>query len=166
MKNISIITDEIIDGLLVEMKLCNRHVIRTSTIRNRVTDYLLLDYGNNDTKDLVNMGITQLIQQRLYAKGFRSCDAKSAEPSDEGTKRDGYFTSLKDCKNVEYLARMYRNQATTVKEKQQICEIIKSMHDGVLGQLYFEIDGAQVVGINTTPLSEEEFYKMLHNDSI
>lgn len=163
MKNISLIADEVIDGLLVELRLTGRHIIRGSTVRERIRNCILLEYGNQDTKDLIEMGITQLAQQRLYAHNFRSASSKR---KNEDKHLKGYFANFKECNNPYILVHMIKNQELSVSEKQTVLENLKAQNKEILyGQGFMVFDGNEFVKFDST-MTEEEYIEMLEKDAI
>lgn len=153
MKNISFVVDFSIGSIESEMESGGKHVIKTETIKNRVLSRVEIGGINDDSDYLTDVGLAQIIQQRLYYRGYRSV-------------RTGKFVNLDRCEDIDYLQQMLENADISAQEKICVAKRIKKIRDEKLsGQIEFTIDGSILSGLHV-PLSEEEFIEKLEKDAI
>ena len=153
MKNISFVVDFSIGSIESEMEASGKHVIKTETIKSRVLSRVEIGGINDDSDYLTDVGLAQIIQQRLYNRGYRSV-------------RTGKFVNLDRCEDIDYLQQMLDNANISTQEKICVAKSIKQTRDDKLtGQIEFTIDGSILSGLHV-PLSEEEFIEKLEKDAI
>lgn len=153
MKNVSFIVDMVISGIEDEMFASGKHVIRTDTIRQRSMVSIRVDAGNDDTKYLAEIGFGQVVQSRLYSRGYRSV-------------RCGMFVNVDRCEDIDYLQELLKNADINMADKERVRDRIKKLRDSkILGQIYFDIDGDIISGL-VVPISEEELIGKLEEDAV
>lgn len=105
--------------------------------------------GNDETKRLADIGLGQVIQQRLYNAGYRSI-------------RLSLFVNLDRCVDIEYLSELLRSADIAVEEKEKVRTRIRELRNSRLdGQLRFDEDLQVIV-----PINEDEFMEWLLADAI
>ena len=78
------------------MRLGNKHVIRTDTMKTRILLHSEINAGDANTRYLAELGIQQVVQSVLNSNGFYSVT-------------NGFFVSLNECKNLVRLKIMLKN---------------------------------------------------------
>lgn len=148
MKDISKIVDQEIRLLESSLDIRHRHVMKTETIRQRVLQYF------DSAEAIINAqleseGLTQVIQRRLHANGYRSV-------------RKGYFVNLERCFDIPYLNALQQNADITAAERELAAERIRKIREERLdGQLYFDKNMDIYV-----PMNESEFMVRLERDAV
>lgn len=126
-----------------------KHLIRTDRIKQRVKDRLGVAGVDDDSDYLVDVGIQQVIQSVLYSRDYRSV-------------KTGFFVNLAKCDNPTYLNKLLTNAETAEDAKTRIRMRIKELRAQALDQQFrFDINGNII-----TPMTPEEFDKMLEEDAI
>lgn len=146
-------TTEIVDLSLAylesELFKKGKHVINTDTLKEMVLRHVQIDAGNDETKRLADIGLGQVIQQRLYNAGYRSI-------------RLSLFVNLDRCVDIEYLGELLRSADIAVEEKEKVRTRIRELRNSRLdGQLRFDEDLQVIV-----PINEDEFMERLLADAI
>ena len=149
MKNITFATKEAISTLESMMIEHEKHVMKTESIKNIVLKNVFINGVNDDSDYCILLGLNQIIQQKLYVKGYRSLG-------------NGYFVNLDKCENVCYLSILLKNEDTTIKEKVRIRELIQEKCDGS-GHWTFE--GTKITGWDFN-MTLDEFWGAVEADAV
>lgn len=139
----------VIEGELAKK---NKHVINTDTLKEMILQHIEIEAGNDETKRLADIGLGQVIQQRLYNAGYRSI-------------RLALFVNLEQCADIEYLGELLRSADIAVEEKEKVRTRIRELRNRHLdGQLRFSPDGEDLQVI--VPINENQFMERLLADAI
>ena len=148
-KHNSVIVDTVIYDRIALMQSMNRHLLITDNILSDVAKVIDLKDEDSNREDLMIIGIKDVIQQRLYAKGGFSV-------------RRGLFVNSADCENIRYLENIVDNKDEIILVKQKardkIEELKKQKFDG---QMEFNQNGEIQENI-----TEEEFLSDLLEDAV
>lgn len=106
--------DLIISTLEERMLFTNKHLIKTDTIFNMCQNHISLSDSSEEREQLLEIGIRQVIQSRLYAHGYFSVET-------------GYFVNLVSCENIGYLNLMLKNKDKTIEQKVAVRNKIKEL---------------------------------------
>ena len=147
---ISKVVDAVIDGIEIQLKEENKHVIRIDTVKERSLVHIVFDGNNEDTKKCIEIGFDQIVHSRLHEYGYRSV-------------RTGMFISLDDCDNIKRLKELLDSADVSTKEKQLVWAQIKKKFDGQMAMQFGE-DGEHAGYVET--MTEEEFIEDLEADAI
>ena len=141
--------DTVIYDRIALMQSMNRHLLITDNILSDVAKVIDLKDEDSNREDLMIIGIKDVIQQRLYAKGWFSV-------------RRGLFVNIADCENIRYLENIVDNKDEIILVKQKardkIEELKKQKFDG---QMEFNQNGEIQENI-----TEEEFLSDLLEDAV
>lgn len=151
--NISKTIDAVLDGIEAELMTTGRHVIRTATIKTRAQGYHPSGYrtSDDDINYLADNGMAQVIQSRLFSRGYRSI-------------RTGLFINIDTCTNIEYLRIILNNAEQTAEEKAKVAARLKILLDGQSG-MKFDPETMDFLGWQEKP-TEESFVADLEADAI
>lgn len=119
-----------------ELARKEKHVIKTSTLKERIMLHVPAKVDDTDLQYLIDTGLVQVVQSVLHADGWRSV-------------ADGYFALLNECEDLSRLKIMVRNADTRV-----------IMAEGVAGEVR-QVEARQMafVGIDCEELIEEPCYE-------
>ena len=108
---------------LLETQMCGKkkHLLKTDTIFKSVSMHLDLSDDVPEREELLEIGIRQVIQSRLYAHGYFSIQT-------------GYFVNIEECNNLFYLQNIIDNKDTTIDMKVKARNRIKELK-GYAGQM-------------------------------
>lgn len=153
MKNVSRVVDDAITLIETKMTVYGKHIIKTDVIQYIALSHVKISALNDDTEYLANVGFGQIIQSRLYERGYRSV-------------RKGRFVNLDRCDDIDYLKELLHSSDQNVKDKEKVRARIKELRDHVLsGQISFDIDGNVIKGMSI-PLTEDELNEKLEADAV
>lgn len=143
--------DTIILTLEGRLKETGKHLIKTDTIfimcRNQID---LFDSEEYRIK-LLEIGIKQVIQSRLYAHGYYSVQI-------------GYFVNVAECENIGYLNLMLTGKDDVIKGKIAARNRLKQLKE-LNGQMVFVPDeNNELTTIETK--TQEEIYEDLEADAV
>lgn len=127
MKDYTHIIDAVIDGMELEAAKKNKHVLKTETIRYRVLLHIDTQTGDEWKDDFIRIGLQQVIQSRLYVRGYRSIQT-------------GYFVKVSTCQNIAYLKIASENADDNAKTKAGIAGMIKALLNS-LAQIEMKFNG-------------------------
>ena len=123
--------------------------MRTSTILDRTERHIDLTDPDEDREELLIAGIKNVIQSRLYARGYYSV-------------RRGYFVNIASCDNIGYLNEIIDTKDTEIEVKQKAKSRIEQIRKTKLdGQMRFD-DGMNIV----ETMTEEQFAYELEADAV
>lgn len=98
------IVDVIIMTLEQKLKETGRHLIKTDTIFMMCKGHIDLSDDVQERTELLEIGMRQVIQSRLYAHGYFSVVT-------------GYFVNVVECENLWYLNMIIDGKDTVIKGK-------------------------------------------------
>lgn len=110
------VVDEII--MVLEERLDNedKHLIKTDTILRMCNERIVLSDESNEREELLEIGMRQVIQSRLYAHGYFSVQT-------------GYFVNIAECENLWYLGMLIENKDNTITSKIEARNRIKKLKE-------------------------------------
>lgn len=146
MRNESLVFDQEITYLEIEMDDARKHLISTETLRNRAIPHFDIATDSETADYFVDVGIGQVMQSRLHARGYRSV-------------RRGYFVNLDRCDSLEYLTALLGNSELDIESREKVMKKIKEKRDGQTS-----IDFA--TGTIHVPMTEEEFMREIEADAV
>ena len=153
MKPISRLIDETITRIENIMIDSDKHVIKTESIKARVSAKTKIHGINENSTYLAGIGLGQVIQSRLNERGYRSV-------------RCGMFVNIDNCDDIDYLNKIVENADQTAETRSRARARIKALRDKKLtGQLEFDIHGNVINGIRDT-MTEEELLEKLEADAV
>ena len=103
-----------------------KHLMKTSTIMMKVSMYIDLEDDSQEREELLDIGIKQVIQSRLYAHGYFSIGG-------------GYFVNVATCQNIAYLQRVIDNKDNVIDQKKAARDRINELKS-LNGQQVYEVD--------------------------
>lgn len=97
---------EIIDDVILTLesiaKLKGRHLLKTDTIYYMAGSRIDITDPLPERRELLEIGIRQVIQSRLYAHNYYSVET-------------GYFVNIDNCENLSYLKMIIDNKDEGIK---------------------------------------------------
>ena len=100
----SSVVDEIILNLEERLRTENKHLLKTSTIFSLCKYHINLTDEIKEREELLEIGMRQVIQSRLYAHGYFSVDT-------------GFFVNEASCTDLEYLGMIIAGKDDVIKGK-------------------------------------------------
>ena len=100
----SAIVDIVIITLEEKMRRLGKHLIKTETIFQMCCSRIDLSDDSEVREELLEIGMRQVIQSRLYCRGYFSV-AK------------GYFVNVEECTNLAYLDMIVHNKDDVINGK-------------------------------------------------
>lgn len=146
MRDESYVFDEEITLMEIEMESVGKHLISTESLRSRAMPHFDIDAGTETTERFTEIGIGQVMQQRLYVRGYRSV-------------RRGYFVNLDRCDSLEYLTALLGNVELDVESREKVMRKIKEQREN---QLSFDFENGSI----HIPMNEEQFMKHIEADAV
>lgn len=110
------IVDTIILALEGRLKAEDKHLLKTDTIYNQCREHINLEDDSNEREELLEIGMRQVIQSRLYNHGYFSVQM-------------GYFVNIAECDNLWYLGMLIENKDGTIKSKIDARNRIKELKE-------------------------------------
>lgn len=111
---------EVVDGIIMilEERLTaeDKHLIKTDTILMMCGERIDLSDDSNDREELLEIGMRQVIQSRLYTHGYFSVQT-------------GYFVNIAECENLWYLGLLIENKDNTIRSKIDARNRIKELKE-------------------------------------
>lgn len=147
--HISEVVDLAIDMLEDRMVTEGRHILKTKSVRAFIENHIDADPQTEDEKILYATGLSQVIEQRLFKRGYRSV-------------RKGRFSNLDECEDVLYLQEMLKNALENSGTKDDSVQRIRAKLDG---QMKMIPDSDGTLNIIDT-MTEEEFVARLEADAV
>ena len=154
-KTKSEIVDIVIIMLEDKMKRLNRHLIKTESIYQMVSHHIDLTDDSGEREELLEIGIKQVIQSRLYCRGYFSVEK-------------GYFVNVEQCDNLAYLKMILNNKDDVINNKvdarNQVKQRIKELM-GLDGQMTLIPDSDNIL-IPMETKTQEELLDDLEADAV
>lgn len=135
------ITDNIINLYEARMKNEGKHLLKTSTLIEAISRHIDLTDDLPEREELMQIGIKQVLQGRLYAHGFFSL-------------LTGYFVNIEECTNLAYLQCVIDNKDNAIETKIKARNRYKEVC-GLNGQLTMVPDENRFMSIVETKTKEE-----------
>lgn len=135
------VVDQIILTLEERRKTLGRNLLKTDTIRDMCARHINLADEQREREELLDIGIKQVIQNRLYAHGYFSVDM-------------GYFVKVSECTSLWYLGLILNRKDTTIEKKIIVRNRIKEIK-GLAGQMKFVPDESGELIVAETKTKEE-----------
>lgn len=143
------IRSEIVDTIIIELEQklieTGKHLIKTSTILMMCKNRIDLEDGDETREDLLEIGVKQVIQSRLYAHNYFSVQT-------------GYFANLDRCDNIGYLNMMLKSKDNIIEDKIDARNVVRKKLNEVAalnGQMVFVSDESGVLTPIETKTKEE-----------
>lgn len=154
-KTKSEIVDTVIIMLEDKMKRLDRHLIKTESIYQMVSRHIDLTDNSGEREELLEIGIKQVIQSRLYSRGYFSVEK-------------GYFVNVEQCDNLAYLKMILNNKDDVINNKvdarNQVKQRIKELM-GLDGQMTLIPDSDNIL-IPIETKTQEELLDDLEADAV
>lgn len=147
------IVDTVINTLEVRMKHEGKHLLKTSTVMKHVRMHINLNDDSPEREELMEIGVKQVIQGRLYAHGYFSISAV----------KTGYFVNIDQCDNLLYLQGVLDNKDGTIEGKIKARNRLKELK-GLNGQMVFVPDNNGLNIIETK--TQDELNTEIEADAI
>lgn len=146
---------EIVDDVILTLesiaKIKGKHLLKTDTICRMIGSQIDLTDDIPERRELLDIGIRQVIQSRLYAHNYYSVET-------------GYFVNIDNCENLSYLKMIIDNKdegiKVHVKARNRILEI-----KGLNGQACFVPDEHNELKIVYSQ-TKEELIEDLETDAV
>lgn len=136
---------EVVDTIILilegKLKETNRHLLKTDTIRDMCSNHIDLSDELTEREELLDIGIRQVIQSRLFAHNYFSVQT-------------GYFVNVNECDNLGYLNLMLKSKDNTIKDKIAVRNQIKKLK-GLDGQMTYVPDENNFLTLIETKTTEE-----------
>lgn len=147
------VVDTTISLLEDELKRTGKHLIKTETILRRVSNHIDLTDDYPEREDLLDKGIKQVIQSRLYAHGYFSLIFGR-----------GLFVNVVTCTNLKYLNMVKDNKENVLAGKEKVIAQIEYLINlnGQSVMIPDENNNLIITGTKT----HEEFMMDLEADAI
>lgn len=150
---------EIVDAVIVmleeKMKRLGRHLLKTETIYRMVCNQIDISDDSEEKEELLEIGIKQVIQSRLYCRGYFSVFK-------------GYFVNVEESTNLAYLNMVVNNKDKILDKKADVRNQIKKRINeltGLNGQLTLVPDENNLL-IITENKTEDELLNDLEADAV
>lgn len=109
---------EIVDAAILcleeELKQTGKHLIKTETILELCGAAIDLTDESKEREELLEIGMRQVIQSRLYVHNYFSVER-------------GYFVNIIECENLRYLGLIENGKNTTIEIKNAALNRIKEI---------------------------------------
>lgn len=135
------VVDTFILALEDMMKMTGKHLLKTETIFNMCRRGLDLSDEVPEREELLEIGMRQVIQSRLYAHGYFSVET-------------GYFVNIVECENLGYLKLILNNKDSTIEKKIEVRNRIKELKQ-LDGSMQFVPDESGFLTVIETKTKEE-----------
>lgn len=103
-----------ISALELKMRKDGKHLIKTESIITFVSQLIDLSDKVQEREELLEVGIKQVVQSRLYARGYFSV-------------MTGYFVNIAECENVAYLQMIIDGKDSVIEGKIKARNRIKEL---------------------------------------
>lgn len=149
MKPISAKIDSVITTLEAVMLSTDKHVIKADSIKQRVLNSTIIVGVNDDSTYLAGVGLSKMIQSRLWERGYRCVQS-------------GMFVNIDNCDDIDYLNQIVENAETNEETRARAKDRVKALRDACeqLAQTSFILDGNKYIGIKVPPTPEELLEKL------
>lgn len=137
----SSVVDTVIGMLEIRMKHEGKHLLKTDTIIRSVSMHINLADDLPEREELLIVGIKQVIQSRLYVRGYFSM-------------MPGYFVNVADCDKPEYLQLVINNKDNVIETKVKARNRMKELL-GLDGQMVMIPDENNILHCCETKTKEE-----------
>ena len=147
--------DSIIFALKDKLQGQGKNLIKTETIYKMCERQIDLTGKDDEQNELLESGMRQTIQSRLYANRFFSV-------------YKGYFVNIDDCNIVSYLSMIINSKDDTLSDKVDVRNAIKKRINELMsanGQMIMIPDKSGVLNIEETK-TQEEIISDLEADAI
>lgn len=136
---------EVVDNVIltIEERLISeqKNLIKSETVLSMVENHIDITDDEETRHELMLIGIKQVIQSRLYARGYFSIGG-------------GYFVNVYTCKKIEYLQDVVKNKENVLEiktiAKKRIEELV-----GAAGQSVYVPDENNNLILTETKLQDE-----------
>lgn len=118
--------DTAISALEMRMRKEGKHLIKTESILVIVGQLIDLSDEIQERQELIEVGIKQVIQSRLYARGYFSVSV-------------GYFVNVAECENLPYLQMIVDRKDSTIEAKKKARDRIDDLKKKA-GEILFGAD--------------------------
>ena len=108
--------DRAITALEGKMRNEGKHLIKTESIIQIVSNLIDLTDTMQERQELLEIGIKQVIQGRLYARGYFSVTT-------------GYFVNVLECENLVYLNMIINGKDDVIEGKVKARNRVKELTD-------------------------------------
>lgn len=136
---------EIVDTAILtlegRMKDTGRHLLKTDTIFRMCADDIDLTDDMTEREELLEIGMRQVIQSRLYNHKYFSVET-------------GYFVNIAECENLGYLNLILKSKDNTIEKKIMVRNRIKELKS-LDGQMQFIPDANSSLTVIETKTKEE-----------
>lgn len=140
---------EVVDTaiLLLEgsLKETGKHLLKTDTIFDMCLGDIDLTDDMPEREELLDIGMRQVIQSRLYAHRYFSVET-------------GYFVNVAECDNLGYLNLILKSKDNTIEKKILVRNRIKELK-GLDGQMQFIPDESGIL----TPIETKTKDELIHD---
>lgn len=137
--------DSIIFRLKSRLIATNKNLIKTETIYKLCTRTIDLTGKDDEQDELLEIGMKQTIQSRLYANRFFSV-------------YKGYFVNVDDCTNIAYLSMVINEKDNVLTNKVGVRNDIKKRINELMaanGQMVMVPDKDGILNVEETKTQEE-----------
>lgn len=138
---------EVVDTIILayeeQLRETGKHLLKTDTIIDACAHNIDLSDETPEREELLDIGMRQVIQSRLYAHGYFSVET-------------GYFVNIAECKNLAYLNLIIHSKDSTIEKKIKARNQIKKLKE-LDGRLVFVPDKNNVLTWVETKTKEELF---------
>lgn len=135
------IVDTVIATIEEQMHTEKKHLMKTNTVFSRCSIHIDLTDDSPEREELLEIGMKQVIQSRLYSYGYFSVTT-------------GYFVNIAECDNLWYLKLIIDGKDTTIESKVEARNRIKELK-GLAGQMQFVPDEDGVLAWHETKTTED-----------
>lgn len=136
---------EFVDTVILAMedmlKKTGKHLLKTETIFNMCQRGIDLSDEVAEREELLEIGMRQVIQSRLYAHNYFSVET-------------GYFVNIVECENLGYLKLILNSKDNTIEKKIEVRNRIKELKQ-LDGSMQFVPDEAGFLTVIETKTKEE-----------
>ena len=133
------------------MEEMGKHLIKTDTIFDMCSHHIDLTGYSEEQDELIEIGMRQVIQSRLYSHGYYSVDI-------------GFFVNVERCDSLEYLSMIITNKDGVIENKIAVRNKIKELKQ-LNGQMVFTPDKNGILTVAETK-THDEIIRDLEADAI
>lgn len=135
------IVDIVLDTLEEKLKTTGRHLIKTDTVFDYCSDRIDLTDEDPTRERLLEKGMRQTMQTRLYGRNYFSVAT-------------GYFVNVDTCENIWYLKMIINRKDDTILDKTVVRNKLAELK-GLNGDLRMVWDGVDYAGVEETKTWDE-----------
>lgn len=136
---------EVVDGAILileeRLKAEGKHLIKTETLFSMCSSEIDITDNTAERAELLEIGMRQLMQSRLYSFGYFSVST-------------GYFVSIAECDNLEYLNMIINSKDDVIEKKVKARNRLKELK-ALDGQMQFVPDESGILNMIETRTREE-----------